>query len=91
MCVFYFILFQEVADFHEFCARNYGLTGGWSSKDHETFLKIRSRSSDGGNFIDHIVQTMPRNVVVHEYFSFQRPVGIVVLQDTLYINKIVNS
>ncbi|CAI6363504.1 unnamed protein product [Macrosiphum euphorbiae] len=50
---------KEIADFHDFCARNYGLTGGWSSKDHETFLKIRSKHVDGADFVDHVVQSMP--------------------------------
>ncbi|XP_060875656.1 coiled-coil domain-containing protein 112-like isoform X2 [Metopolophium dirhodum] len=50
---------KEIADFHDFCARNYGLTGGWSSKDHETFLKIRSKYVDAVDFVDHIVQSMP--------------------------------
>ncbi|VVC46191.1 Hypothetical protein CINCED_3A007706 [Cinara cedri] len=51
---------KEIADFHGFCSRNYGLTGGWTSKDHETFLKIRSKHyADGVNFIDHVVQAMP--------------------------------
>uniref|UniRef100_A0A2S2QFG3 Coiled-coil domain-containing protein n=1 Tax=Sipha flava TaxID=143950 RepID=A0A2S2QFG3_9HEMI len=50
---------KEIADFHDFCDRNYGLTGGWTSKDHEMFLKIRSKHVDGENFIGHVVQTMP--------------------------------
>ncbi|XP_015375596.1 PREDICTED: coiled-coil domain-containing protein 112-like [Diuraphis noxia] len=50
---------KEIADFHDFCARNYGLTGGWSSKDHETFLKIRSKHFNDTDFIDHVVQSMP--------------------------------
>ncbi|XP_025198265.1 coiled-coil domain-containing protein 112-like isoform X1 [Melanaphis sacchari] len=50
---------KEIADFYDFCERNYGLTGGWSSKDHETFLKIRSKHADAVDFIDHVVQAMP--------------------------------
>ncbi|KAL5235846.1 hypothetical protein ACI65C_003256 [Semiaphis heraclei] len=50
---------KEIADFHDFCARNYGLTRGWSSKDHETFLKIRSKHFNDADFIDHVVQSMP--------------------------------
>ncbi|KAE9523830.1 hypothetical protein AGLY_015718 [Aphis glycines] len=50
---------KEIADFYDFCERNYGLTGGWSSKDHETFLKIRSKHTDDVDFIDHVVQSMP--------------------------------
>lgn len=64
--IFHFV--QEVADFHDFCARNYGLTGGWSSKDHETFLKIRSKHVDAADFVDHVVQSMPRNIS-YEYIS----------------------
>ncbi|XP_022166520.1 coiled-coil domain-containing protein 112-like [Myzus persicae] len=50
---------KEVADFHDFCSRNYGFTGGWSSKDHEIFLKIRSKHVDAEDFVDHVVQAMP--------------------------------
>lgn len=59
---------QEIADFHDFCARNFGLTGGWSTKDHETFLKIRLRH-DGVDFIDHVVHAMPRNINIFSIFT----------------------
>ncbi|XP_050534686.1 coiled-coil domain-containing protein 112-like isoform X2 [Daktulosphaira vitifoliae] len=49
---------KEIAEFSDFCAKN-GTTGGWSIKDHEMFLKIRSKHGTDTNFVQLIIQAMP--------------------------------
>ncbi|XP_050441994.1 coiled-coil domain-containing protein 112-like isoform X2 [Adelges cooleyi] len=50
---------KEIAEFNDFCTRNHGSTGGWSIRDHETFLKIRSKHEDSSNFFDLVTQAIP--------------------------------